>query len=68
MQYMFCNAGSGELFEDIVRHGSHDVFWCYGFERDVTQYKKNTSNHKTNEIFYTSFYLRRCFTITHMNM
>ena len=68
MQYMFCNAGSGELFEDIVRCRSHFVFWCYRFERDVAQYKKITSNHKTNEISYTFFYLRHCFIITHMNI
>ena len=64
----FVIAGGGKLLEDIVRHGSHDIFCCYGFERDVAQYKKITSNHKTNEISYTSFYLRRCYTITHMNI
>ena len=68
MQYTFCNVGNSEIFEDIVWHGSHDVFWCYEFERDVAQYKKITSNHKINEISYTSFYLCRCFTITHMNI
>ena len=65
---MFLGAGSGELFEDIVRHGSHNIFWCYGFERDVAQYKKIKSNNKTNEMSYTSFYLRRCFTSTQMNI
>ena len=68
MQYMFCNACSSELFEDIVRHEFHDVFWCYRFERDVAQYKKITSNHKMNEVSYTFFYLRCCFTITYMNI
>jgi hypothetical protein len=63
---MFCNVGSGELFEDNVRHVSHDIFWCCGLERDVAQFKKITSNHKINEISYTSFYSRRCFTITYM--
>lgn len=65
---MFCASCSGELFQDIVRHGSHNIFWCYGFERDVAQYKKITSNRKINEISYTSFYLRRCFTIMHINI
>ena len=65
---MFLGAGSGELFEDIVRHGSHNIFWCYGFERDVAQYKKIKGNNKTNEMSYTSFYLRRCFTSTQMNI
>lgn len=65
---MFCVSGSSELFKDIVRHGSHNILWCYEFERDVAQYKKITSNHKINDISYTSFYLRRCFTTTHINI
>ena len=68
MQYLFYNVGNGELFEAIVRHGSHDIFWYYGFERDVVLYKKITSNQKANELSYTSFYLRRCFIITHINI
>jgi hypothetical protein len=65
---MFCNAGSGELFKDNVRHVSHDILWCCRLERDAAQYKKITSNHKINKISYTSFYLRRCFTITYINI
>lgn len=68
MQYLYYDAHGGELFEDIVQHESHDIFWCYGFERDVAQYKKITSNHRTNKFFYTSFYLNRCFKITHINI
>lgn len=68
MQYLFGNAGSGELFEDIVRHELHDIFWCYGFERDVAQYKKIMMNQKANELSYTSFYLKSCFIIIHISI
>lgn len=59
------DAESGELFDDIIRHGSHDIFWCYGFESDVAKYKRTSTNQKSNEISYTSYFLRQCFTITY---
>jgi hypothetical protein len=68
VHYLFCDVDSDKLFEDIVRHESHDISWCYWFERDVSQYKKITRNHKTNKISYTSYYLRCCLTITHINI
>jgi hypothetical protein len=27
--------GNGDLFEDILRHGCQDIFWCYAYEREV---------------------------------
>lgn len=65
---MFCDVGSRKLFEDIIRHGSHDILWHYKFKRDVDQYRRITSNHKTNKISYTFFYLRHCFPIMHINI
>ncbi|MCO5554154.1 hypothetical protein L7F22_007680 [Adiantum nelumboides] len=29
-------AGNGEILDDILRHGSHDYFWCFSFERCVS--------------------------------
>ena len=58
------NTGSGELFDDIVRDGAYDIFWCYGFERDVAKYKRIPTNNKSYEISYTS-YLKQCLTNTY---
>jgi hypothetical protein len=40
-------AGSGELLDDIVRHGCHDVYWSYSFERQVATYMGISTNQKT---------------------
>ncbi|MCO5591175.1 hypothetical protein L7F22_045156 [Adiantum nelumboides] len=55
-------AGSGELFDDILRHGSHDCFWCFVFERCVSGYLGIPTNNKANEISYTNFHSRMLFT------
>jgi hypothetical protein len=30
--------GSGEILDNVVRHGCHDVFWCYPFEREISNF------------------------------
>ncbi|MCO5562446.1 hypothetical protein L7F22_016074 [Adiantum nelumboides] len=55
-------AGSGEIFDDILRHGSHDCFWCFVFERCVSGYLGIPTNNKANEISYTNFHSRMLFT------
>ncbi|KAI5064767.1 hypothetical protein GOP47_0019462 [Adiantum capillus-veneris] len=56
-------AGNGELLDDIIRHGSHDVYWCYIFERMVSIYMGVKTNKKNNEITYVHFYKRVLFTL-----
>lgn len=48
--------------DDVYRHGMHDVFWCYSFERKVSKYVSISSNNQSNEISYTQYYRRRLFT------
>lgn len=55
-------AGNGELLDDIFRHGAHDVFWCYAFERMVSTYMGVKTNRQSNEITYAHFYKRTLFT------
>lgn len=56
------NAGSGELLDDILRHGLHDRYWCYMFERLVKAYSKIKTNNINDEASFVQFYLRRFFT------
>ena len=62
----FIDAGSGELLDDVLRHGCHDVYWCYAFERQVSTYMGITTNQKLNETSYINFFVRRSFTFTYM--
>ncbi|KAI5077943.1 hypothetical protein GOP47_0007767 [Adiantum capillus-veneris] len=54
--------GSGEILDDIVRHGNHDVIWCFLYERLVSTYVNINSNNKENEISFTNFHRRRLLT------
>lgn len=54
--------GNGEILDDILRHGSHDVVWCFDYERLVSTYVNIKSNNKDNEISYTNFHRRRLLT------
>lgn len=49
------------MFEDILRHGCHDIFWCYGYEREVSNYVNVSSNKKRSEVTYTLFHARVWF-------
>lgn len=54
--------GAGHIFEDIIRHGSHDVYWCYQFEREVSSYVNINTNNRDNETSYTLYFARTHFT------
>jgi hypothetical protein len=45
--------GSREILDDVVRHGCHDVFWCYPFEREVTNFVNIRSNQINSEVTYS---------------
>lgn len=61
----FMCAGSGELLDDIVRHGCHDVYWSYSFERQVATYMGISTNQKLNEVSYINFFVHRSFTLAY---
>jgi len=46
------HTGSRELVDDVERHGCHDIFWCYPFEREIFQSAK--SEEKFETIFASS--------------
>lgn len=56
--------GNGEILDDVYRHGSHDVYWCYDFERKVSTYVNISTNNKSNEISYSQFFRRKVFIST----
>ena len=47
--------GIKDLFEDILRNDYHDMFWCNGYEREVSNYVNISSNKKINKVTYTHF-------------
>ncbi|MCO5594524.1 hypothetical protein L7F22_048556 [Adiantum nelumboides] len=51
-------AGNGEILDDIIRHGSHDVTWCFSHERNVSGYLSIRTNNKSNELSYSKFHSR----------
>ncbi|MCO5579010.1 hypothetical protein L7F22_032861 [Adiantum nelumboides] len=55
-------AGSGEILDDVLRHGNHDVIWCFLYERLVSTYVNIKSNNKESEISFTNFHRRRLLT------
>ena len=55
-------AGSGEIFDGIERHGPHHVYWCYRFERMVSDYGRTRTNQKDQEVTYSLHFARRFFT------
>lgn len=53
--------GSGEILDDVVRHGCHDVFWCYPFERELSNFVNIRSNQINSEVTYSEYFSRhRC--------
>ncbi|KAL3681794.1 hypothetical protein R1sor_024750 [Riccia sorocarpa] len=51
--------GNGEIFDDILRHGHHDLFWVYTFERLVSAYNAISTNNRSSEITYTKYFCRQ---------
>lgn len=56
-------AGSGEMLDDVLRHGPHDLYWCYRFERNVSSYKSVKTNLKQSEVTYSKYEARLAFRI-----
>jgi hypothetical protein len=56
------HAGSGEIFDGIERHGPHYIYWCYRFERMVSDYGRTRTNQKDQEVTYSLHFARRFFT------
>ncbi|MCO5587093.1 hypothetical protein L7F22_041039 [Adiantum nelumboides] len=55
-------AGVGEILDDILCHGSHDVIWCYLYERMVSIYVRVKTNHKDEEMTLVNYFRRLLFT------
>lgn len=52
---------NGEMLDDVVRHGPHDLYWCYRFERSVSSYKSITTNQKSSEVTYCKYEVHLAF-------
>jgi hypothetical protein len=57
-----------ELVDDVKRHGCHNIFWCYLFEREISKVMNISFNKKTNEVTYINYYARQIFTKIHIGM
>lgn len=60
--------GSGEILDDVVRHGCHDVLWCNPFEREVSNFVNIQSNQINSEVTYNEYFLRHWLTKMHRAM
>ena len=60
--YENCFVGSGELLDDSLRHSGHDIFWCYSFEREVSNVINIPSNQVNSEVTYNNYFSRNWFT------
>ena len=40
----------------MIRHGCHDVFWCYPFEREVSNFVNIRSNQLNSEVTLVIFF------------
>ena len=46
------------MLDNVVRHGPHDLHWCYHFERSVSSYKSIKTNQKLSEVKYCKYEAR----------
>ena len=60
--------GYGELLDDVIRHGPHDLYWCYWFERNVSSYKSIKTNQKWSEVTYCKYEARIAYKIARENI
>jgi hypothetical protein len=49
------------MLDDVVRHGLHDLYWCYRFERSVSAYKSVKTNRKHSEVTLSKYECRLAF-------
>ncbi len=59
--YCICTR-NGEMIDDIKLHGSHDIFWCFKYERKISSYLDIKTNQKSNEVTYFTSHSRVAFT------
>ena len=48
--------------DDVLRHRSHDIFWCFRHERKVSSYVNVKTNKKENEFTYAAYHVRTSYT------
>ena len=60
--------GSGGILNDVVRPGCHDVFWCYPFEREASNFVNIRSNQINNDVIYSEHFSRHWCTKMYMAM
>ena len=48
--------------DDILRHGGHNIFWCYSFVREVSNGINIPSNQVNREVTYNKYFSRYSFT------
>ena len=56
---------SGEILDDVVRRGCHNVFWWNPFEREVSNFVSIRSNQINIEVTYNEYFPRHSFTKMH---
>jgi len=55
--------GNGKILDNVVRHGPHDLYWCYRFERSVSSYKSIKTNQKLSKVTYCKYEARVAYRI-----
>jgi hypothetical protein len=66
--FVYGHTRSGELVNDVKRHGCHNIFWCYPFEREISRVMNISINKKTSEVTYIDYYARQIFIKIHRAM
>ena len=61
IDFIVCVVENGEILDDVLRHGSHDIFWCFRHERKVSSYVNIKTNKKENELTYAAYHGRTRF-------
>lgn len=56
------------MLDDVERHGPHDLYWCYRFERNIKSYINIKTNQKENELTYARYEGRIAFTTSMKTM
>ena len=51
------------MLDDVVRHGPHDLYSCYRFEKSLSSYKSIKTNQKLSEVTYCKYEARVAYRI-----
>ena len=52
------------MLDDVVRHGPHDLYWCYCLERSISSYKSIKTNQKLSKVRYCKYEARVAYRTT----